>query len=178
MQGASGRNVVRLTGTPVVDTGGAYSSGDCLAPILEYKGAGIPPGYGGDIIGARVVDNTAAQRAAMDILVFSQSVTVTAANAAFDLSDADAQFLQTIIPVLAADYNVTWPGTAKNNVAVLPSMHAVANPGTMALPYKCSLAGSYEVTGATSLWVAAVVRGTPTYVAATDITIDLIVDLY
>lgn len=152
---------VALTSVPVIDTG-AYTSGDCLGPLTTIANAARYAGGGGVIRSVVVADSTQAQRAAMDILLFSQTVTTAANNAAFTVSDADLQFCVAVIPILTTNYNTAWPGTPPNSVAHLPDAKVAANPLKMEIPYLC---------GATSLFMQVVVRGTPTYIATTDISV-------
>lgn len=156
----------RVQATPVIDTS-AHTSGDCLGPLTTVAGMARTSGFGGKITGVQVLDKTQAQRAAMDILLFSQSVTTAATNAPFTCSDADMAFLVAIIPILATDYNTAWPGTPLNSVATLPRREAATSPIAMSVPYVCA---------ATSLFMQLVVRGTPTYTSASDIVVGFMVE--
>jgi hypothetical protein len=148
----AGKYLKRTQFTPVINTA-AYASGDVLGTLMEITGAARFTGGGGYIRSITVLDNTQAQRAAMDILFFDRSVTAAANNAPVTMSDADMVFFEGLVAIAAGDYNTAWPGTPLNSAAT-----KIIGDG---LPYVCS---------ATSLFCLAVVRATPTYVAATDLT--------
>lgn len=152
---------VALTYTPVIDTS-IYASGDCLGALTEITGAARVAGKGGVIRSVTVVDKTQAQRAAFDILLFSATVTTAADQAAFTISDADALKCVAVIPVLAGDYAAVWPGTPTNSIAYKPDLKTATFSGNLLLPYLCA---------ATSLFVQLIVRGTPTYTAASDLVL-------
>lgn len=152
----------RIQVTPVISSSPAYTSGDCLGPITTVAGMARSSGFGGLIQGVQVVDKTQAQRSAMTILLFSQTVTTAADNAAFTISDADALFCVAQIEVLATHYNTAWPGTPTNSIATLPHNDVASTPLTMNIPYVCA---------ATSLFMQLVVRGTPTYTSTSDLVV-------
>lgn len=153
-----------FTITPVIDTN-AYTSGDCLGPLQTIAGAARVAGLGGHIEAVAVVDKTQAQRAAIDLLFFNASVTTAANNAPFTCSDADMLKTCSTISILAADYNTAWPGTPLNSFAFKPDTKLAGNPMKLWVPYRC--------VGSTSLYMQAIVRGTPTYTSTSDIQIVL-----
>lgn len=155
----------RVAVTPVISTS-AYTSGDCLGPITTVAGMARVSGYGGVIKGIQIVDKTQAQRSAMTILLFNQTVTTAADNAAFTCSDADMLNCVAQIEVLSTHYNTAWPGTPANSLATLPHNDAASTPIAMEVPYTCA---------ATSLFMQLVVRGTPTYTTTSDIVVSFIV---
>lgn len=150
----------RIQITPVIDTA-AYATGDCLGPLQTVSNAARISGGGGHIVGVQIVDKTQAQRAAIDLVFFSQTVTTAANNALFTISDADALFMVAYIAVATGDYNTAWPGTPTNSVAVIPKS------ASLRVPYVCAT---------TSLFMQAIVRGTPTYTSTSDIVIGLTVE--
>lgn len=154
---ASGRQWVRpapvqkrIQATPTISTSPAYTSGDVLGGLQTLTDAANISGGSGVIQSMTVLDKTQAQRAAMDILFFDQTVTVAADNAAVAMSDAD--MANCIGTISIGPYNTAWPGTPLNSISTL------INVG---LPFICN--------GTANLYAVAVVRGTPTYVSTTDL---------
>lgn len=137
-----GRDVIDVT--LVADTN-AYADNDVLAVPQAIPGVFQPAG-GVRVLRSLVLLDEADQAQDIDILFFSETVTLGTINAAVNISDADAGKMIGRVAVVAADYC----DLVNNQVAVksdiyLP-MKAAANSG--------------------SLWIAAVVRsGTPTYAA-------------
>lgn len=140
---------VRISVTPTISTSPAYTSGDCVGGLQTVANAVRISAGSGILQSVIVVDNTQAQRAAMDLVFFDRSVTTQGDNNAFAVSDADMAFCLGVVSIGA--YNTAWAGTPLNSVASLFNI---------GLPF--------VLTG-TSLFVQAVVRGTPTYVATTDL---------
>jgi hypothetical protein len=143
---------VRISVTPTIDTA-AYTTGDCIGGLMDFANAARISGGSGIVQSILVLDKTQAQRAAMDILFFDRSVTVAGNNSAVAMSDADMAYCLGVVSI--GPYNTAWPGTPANSISTL------LNVG---LPF---------VLNGTSLYVQAVVRGTPTYVASTDLTFTL-----
>lgn len=136
-----------------VDTGGAYTAGDALSAKVELQNA-VEQANGGGLVRAVYVADLAKQGADIDFLFFDDSLTSTpAANGALDLADADlAKFIgmaQVVTDSLLADNSLS---------AVVPAQ-----------PIPFILVG-------TSLWMVPVVRGTPTYAAATDVTVRVLIE--
>lgn len=154
-----GLHLTRLQITPVISTS-AYTSGDCLGPLQTVASAARFTGGGGKIRAITILDKTQAQRAAIDLLFFNQTVTTAADNAAFSCSDADMINALGLVAVATGDYNTAWPGTPLNSLAT----KIIAEPG---LPF---------TVAATSLFMQAIVRGTPTYTSTSDIVISLLVE--
>ena len=140
---------VRISVTPTIDTN-IYTSGDCIGGLMTFSNAARISGGSGIIQSILVKDNTQAQRAAMDLLFFDRSVTVAGNNSPVAMSDSDMAFCLGVVPI--GPYNTAWPGTPLNSISTL------LNVG---LPF---------VLNGTDLFVQAVVRGTPTYAAASDLT--------
>lgn len=150
-----------ITVTPTISTTPAYTSGDCLGGLMTLSNASRFDGGGGTINSIRILDKTQAQRAAMDLLFFSASVSPAGDNAACAFSDADMGNLVAVVSILTTDYNTAWPGTPLNSVAFKPDTKTNTLPHNMAIPYFCS--------AGTSLYCQAVVRGTPTYTSTSDL---------
>lgn len=153
-----------FTITPAINTS-IYASGDCLGGLNTITNAARYSGGGGVITSVVVLDKTQAQRAAIDLFFFSTSVTSAGNNNPVAFSDADMGNFIGSISILTGTYNTAFPGTPLNSVAFLPDTKTAANPSSLAIPYYCS--------GSTSLYMQAVVRGTPTYTSASDIVIQL-----
>lgn len=157
----------RVQVTPTIDTN-IYTSGDCLGELVSIANATSYSGGGGKIVGVTVVDKTQAQRSAMDLYFYSQSVTQAGNNAPFAPSDADQLFLCAGISLGSWSYNTAFPGTPLNSVAFWPSpASAATSVQTGSMPYVCA---------ATTLYLQAVVRGTPTYTSTSDIVISLFLE--
>lgn len=150
----AGRHLLRSQQTPTINTS-AYTSGDELGTLLTITGAARFTGGGGFVKSIVVLDKTQAQRSAMDVLFFTQSVTVAGNNNPFAPSDADMLNFLGLVAIATGDYNTAWAGTPTNSAAT----KIVAEDG---LPYVCA---------ATSLYALLVVRGTPTYTSASDIVV-------
>jgi hypothetical protein len=143
---------VRISVTPTISTS-IYTSGDCIGGLMTFANASRISGGSGIIQSIIVLDKTQAQRAAIDLLFFDRSVTVAGDNAAVAMSDADMAYCLGIVPI--GPYNTAWPGTPLNSLSTL------LNVG---LPF---------VTNNSSLFVQAVVRGTPTYGSTSDLIFTL-----
>lgn len=140
---------IRISVTPTVSTTPAYTSGDCVGGLMTFSGAVRVAGGSGIVQSILVLDKTQAQRAAMDLLFFDRSVTVAGDNAPVAMSDGDMANCLGVVPI--GPYNTAWPGTPLNSIST------VLNVG---LPIVCN---------GTDLYVQAVVRATPTYVATNDL---------
>lgn len=133
----------KATITPTISAT-AYASGDVVGTPMEVTNAAREAGGTGIVLSAVLLDRSQAQRAAMDLVFFNDNPASTPAdNAPFAVSDADMVKCCGVVPLGA--YNTVWPGTPLNSIATTQNIN---------LPYDCA---------ATSLWVVAVVRGTPTY---------------
>lgn len=145
----------RFQVTPVIDTG-AYTAGDCLGPLQTVTSVARYTGGSGMLRSIVIVDKTQAQRAAIDLVFFDRTVTTAANNAPFQCSDADMLFCLGVVAVATGDYNTAWPGTPLNSVATKIVADGLPLP-----------------LNGTSLFMQAVVRGTPTYTSTSDIVIAL-----
>jgi hypothetical protein len=166
--------LVRVTATPVISSGSIYANGDCLGPLQTIANAVRAGALSGRILSATIVDKTQAQRAAIDILFFTSTVTTAADNAAFTISDTDIQNCLGVIPVKALDYNTAWPGTPLNSIATVPyaDLTTSANLNNSSqLPFPI-------VTTGTDLFMQLIVRGTPTYTSTSDIVVSLIIEQF
>lgn len=154
------RRTVRVQVTPTIDTN-AYTSGDCLGGLMSIANATSYSGGGGRLVGVTVLDKTQAQRAAMDLLFYSQSVTMAGNNSPFAASDADQAFCVGGISLGSWSYLAAFAGTPLNSIATWPSPASAATSVQAGyMPYVCAT---------TTLFCQAVVRGTPTYTSASDL---------
>jgi hypothetical protein len=139
--GALGGNAVQID--IVIDTAAAaYSSGDMVGTVQTITSIARVNGGTGKITGIRVEDD-AVQSVAGELWIFDATVTAPADNAAWSISDADAQNNVTVIPV------ALYYASALNSIAPV---------GNLSLPFKCT--GSVK-----NLFACWVTRGTPTYTA-------------
>lgn len=136
--------------TPTLDTGGAYTSGDCLhTTVLTFPNAVSQTGGTGTIKKLVVIDSDV-QSAAGELWLFSATVTPAAANAAHSISDAHALLCVGVIPF------GTYYASALNSVSVSAALNV-----------------SFTVA-ATSLFGILVTRATPTYTAS-GLTVNLFI---
>ena len=146
---------IEITQTPTI-TAGAYAAGDAVGGLLTFADA-VRTNGGGGIVSKVVIIDDAAQLAPLDLVLFNQTFTATADNAAFDPTDADLQHCIGYIDIAATDY-----ANFNDN--------AVAAKSTgLRMPYPIILSG-------TSLFGQLVVRGAPTYAATDDLTIKLTIE--
>lgn len=139
-------NNALLTLTPVVDTS-AYTSGDVLFTDTELTGVAAETGGCATLQSVIVVDKDDETAVTIDLYFFDADVTFGAINGAPGPSDAD--MLKCVGRVNIPSTDFVDLGGAK-----------MANVGNIGKVMKCA---------ATSLWVAGVVTGTPTYTAAGDL---------
>lgn len=141
--------IIRTSITPTISITPAYTAGDVLGGLQTISNAARTSGGSGQVLSICVLDKTQAQRASMDLLFFDRTVTVAADNAAVAMSDADMANCLGVVPIYS--YNTAWPGTPLNSI----STNVAVN-----MPF---------VLDGTDLFVVAVVRTTPTYVATSDL---------
>ena len=141
--------------TPAI-TAGAYGANDAVGGLMEFTNAVAESGKGGVIVGAYVVDD-AGQSVKLVLLMFNQTFTATADNAAIAISEADMENSIGNLAFEAADYvttNVAQPITEGRDV---------------------DGARSFVLVG-TSLFAQLYTPGVPTYVAVDDLTVYLIIE--
>jgi len=142
--------------TPNV-TAGAYSANDAVGGIMTFEYALHAPKQTGVLLSVTIKDN-ASQEAALELVLFSKTFTAVADNAAFDVTDADMLNCLGVVPILSTDYDTF----ADNSIAT------VRNIG---LGIRSENAVTSSADGA--LYGQLLTRGTPTYVATTDVTVTL-----
>lgn len=155
---------IEAVATPTIDTA-IYASGDRIGTVMTFSEAAMAPERGGKVMGVIVYD-AAVQKSVLNLWLFHNTPTVASAdNAALDITDANMVAASPIgfIPIAAADY----VDTASNAVA----FHYLSDPG---LPYVAgpSAAGG----GAGTIFGLLESGGTPTYGAATALTITLLIE--
>ena len=143
--------------TPAVDTA-IYASGDLIGTMLTFKNVTRTAGRGGEIIDAILTD-LAKQSAVIDLILFDADPTNTTFTdqAAFDSADADMP------KAIGAIEFLTYYGLNDNSFA---SETAI---GMGFLPANAA---------PTTIYGALVSRGTPTFAAATDVTVRLKIKQY
>lgn len=145
-------NSFSLTATPTISTS-VYAAGDQIGGIMELDPdlVNCEPNDAFVIQSISFIDK-ASQDAAIDLLFFSESVTLASDNAAADVSDADlVSYYLGHVSIAATDYS------ALND----NSVGSVRNVG---LQLKMPTGG-----GDAKIYVAAVSRGTPTYASTSDL---------
>jgi len=155
--GRVGYDVIQITITPTISTG-IYAAGDALGGLLTFANAVRSVGGSGIVTKVVIIDRDQ-ERAATDLVLFNQTFTPTADNAAFDPSDADLANCIGYIDVAATDY----ANFVDNSVA--------AKSSGLRMPFPITLVG-------TSLFGQMVTRGTPTYTAVNDITVKLTIERF
>lgn len=137
--------------TPVINTA-IYASGDLLGTKMTFANAGRPD-IGSGVIQTVTILDKAALGADIDVIIFDSdpSATTFTNNNPLTVNDADLTKILCVIPV-TTDAAFVDNGVSYSN-------------GT-----NCVFKGA---SAATTLYVAMVVRGTPTYVSASDITLRL-----
>lgn len=139
----------RIQVAPTIDTA-VYASGDSLGGEMAFAGAVRATGGTGEIRKVVVWDQ-GNQKAQIDLVFFDRALSVTPTNnTAIDIPDADAQYCLGHLTVYTTDY-----------VSFADNAEATRRE---AFEVRCN---------ATTLYCYAVVRGTPTYAAATDIIVTL-----
>lgn len=142
------------TVTPVIDTS-LYATGDAVhTNDLLFTGFARVSGGGGVFRKLTIIDKDL-ESAALELWLFSAAISAThTANGAWNAADADLA----------------------NVVAVIPSgPYFASSAGSVSV--NASLDLRFRCVGGSSLWGALVVRGAPTYTAATDLTIQLTAEL-
>lgn len=119
-----------------------YADGDVLADRQELANVlGVNGGAG--VIQSVLLQDDDDQAAALDIIFLDADVTIGTENSAVSISDANSAKIIGNVEIAAADY-----------VDMVNNQHALK--ANLNIPFKCA-----DTT--TSIWVAAVSRGTGTY---------------
>tara|TARA_Y100000310_G_C20378067_1_gene666712 strand:- start:69 stop:497 length:429 start_codon:yes stop_codon:yes gene_type:complete len=124
-----------------------YASGDALGEKNSFDG--VPSN--GKIMTV-VVQDRASQNVDFDIVMFDTDITGTTDNAAFDPTDAE---LQTCIGSITV---TGYKSFNDNSIATVDDIGLAYEAGDRRIYFQC------------------VTRGTPTYVAATDVRVRLVIE--
>lgn len=145
------KSIIKVTLTPTVDTN-IYASGDNVGGKMTFLSV-LNRGVSGIIRGCTISD-AAQQSSDMDLVLFegSPSATTFTDNVALDIADADLPKIITVLNFTSYDAFVD------NSYATLDGL---------SIPYNKNK----------TLYGALISRGTPTYVAATDIDVTLTVEI-
>ncbi|MHC4176259.1 MAG: hypothetical protein ACYSWU_02065 [Planctomycetota bacterium] len=157
--GSVGYDEFEISITPTI-TAGAYTAGDALGGLLTFASVVRTAGGSGEITKVVITDN-AQQSAPIDLVLFNQTFTATADNAAFDPTDADLSNCIGYIPIAATDY------------AEFNDNGVAAKTSGLQMPFPYDLAA-----GGTSLFGQMVIRIGDTYAAVNDIQIKITVRRY
>lgn len=145
----------RISVTPTISNAAIYAAKDAVGGIMTFANA-ARSSAGSGVIRAVTVKDLGQQMAALDLILFDQTIggTVTD-NAAFDPLDAD---LANVIGWVSIAATTGYKDFNDNSVAF----------AQCEIPYVCN---------GTSLFGALVARGTPTYTSTADLTVVLTCDL-
>ena len=147
------KRVTTLIATPAISAAAAYTAKDAIGGLITFTNAAFADVGSGIIHSLTVVDNDS-EEAPLQVHLFNQTFTASADNAIFSPSDADLNKFIGVVGVVDTDY---FP-LDDNSVATVTGLN---------LPFNL-------VSGGTSLFAQiATETGTPTYTAATDLTIRL-----
>lgn len=139
--------------TLTVDTGGAYSAGEVVCDTAEIAGV-LTSRSGRAILQSLTVIDKSDQKAALSLIFLKSNVSLGTKNDTPNVSDSNAgSAVIGVVPVAAADY-VDLGGVAAATVR---------NIGLILQP-------DHPDTG---LYVSAITSGTPTYGAASDLSLKL-----
>ena len=148
--------ILVVSQTPTIDTS-IYASGDAIGGLLTFNFSGSDTGYQGVITKIVVIDK-ASQAAPLDLILFDRTFTATADQAPFDPTDADLANCIGHISIAATDY-----------VAFNDNSVASKTSGRQ-LPF-------YFLLNTGQIFGQLVVRSAPTYAAATDLTVKVIIEV-
>jgi hypothetical protein len=141
---------------PAVDTA-AYATGDLLFAPIEIPNA-VQNTKGLAYLRSLLILDAANQKSAMDLLFFDRDPgSLGSLNSAIDISETQLSYLIGLYVIASADY-VTLKANTNAAAAKVPNLF---------LPAKAQ---------SKSFWLAAISRGSPDYVAATDLRIKLMLE--
>ena len=140
---------VVITVTPVVDTNALAANDLAVATLTRLQRVGKPGGT--TVLQQVMLLDKDLESVATELWFFDTvSVTLPALNAAWSISDANAERCVGVVNIATTDYFAT----ALNSVAIKKQM---------GLSMKLA-------SDSTDLWAAIITRGGPTYTAASDLT--------
>lgn len=143
-------NVQTIKVTPTVDTA-IYASGDRLGTLMTLSNASDASGEGVILDTVAFLDKSKNAGLVVDLLFFNDVPTIASAdNAAIDITDAEMDKCIGVISTVAGDI-----------IALAGSNYAETKAKGMILD---------PLAGSTSLYCLAIVRATPTFGVATDLS--------
>lgn len=140
--------------TVVMSTAGSYATGDYMGTSTtpqSFSSAVRISGGSGVIKSILISDKITTANVAMELWILDRTFTAPSDNAAFDLSDANALFVQAVIPIATAG----WYNCASGQIYC---------DNTLSWPIK---------SNGTTLFYALVARGTTPSFTSSDLTITL-----
>lgn len=140
---------VKVSQTPTVSSGSAYAVKDAIGALLTFAGVARTGFLSGVLETVTIVDK-GQQMKALDLVLFSASLTAPTDNAIFDPTDAELLTCIGVVKIAAGDYF----DFNDNSVASVRLNH----------PY---------VLAGTPMYGVLVARDTPTYTSTTDIVVTL-----
>lgn len=156
MKGNTGGFTDIVSSTVVMSVAGAYASGDYMgtsATPQSFSNVVRKSGGTGIIKSILISDKIVTTNVAMELWILDRTFTAPTDNVAWDLSDANMQFVQAVIPISIGNWFASSAGQ-------------VYFDGTLSCPIKAS-------TGSTSLYYALVARGTTPAFTSADLTITI-----
>ena len=138
--------------TPVISVG-AYTAKDAVGGLLTFANAAVVPGGKGVINTVTIIDHDD-EKAALELWLFSEDPTVAVDKDPMDFTDALLLKCVGVVPIATTDYF----SLADNGVACLRGV---------GLQYQCTAMALYGQLKCVA---------TPTYTAATDLTVIIAVE--
>ncbi len=133
--------VLRLTSTPTLSVAGAYATGDYIGPSTAPSSfANVARDSNGraKLRSLTIVDKTTAAAVALELWLFSATLTVPTDNAAWAISDADALLCQGVIEIPTT----RWYASSNNKVFSRDDLNLVVQPAATTLYYALVSRGS------------------------------------
>ena len=146
------KRIVNITATPTVSTSPAYTAGDAIGGLIKLESIHLTGASRATIKSIRVVD-LAKQDSNLDIIFYiSKPATSGTDNTALDLADADLSLILHVENITAYD------DFADNSVAGVSTIDVTFAPTD-------------------AIYAQMIARGTPTYVATTDVKLMVTVEI-
>lgn len=92
-----------LTVVPVLDTN-AYAAGDIIAATTAINGVGGAGGQARRLKSVSILDKADQAACAMNLILLRSNVSIGTINSAPSISDANADYIEGIIPINASDW--------------------------------------------------------------------------
>lgn len=140
-------HVILVQSAPTLTVAGAYVTGDYIGPSTapaSFASAVRVAGARARVRSLTITDKTVTAAVALEVWLFSATLTVPADNAAWDITDANALLCQGVIPLSTAK----WYATASNKVYSDDTLNLVVAPAATALFY------ALVARGSTPTWVS------------------------